>query len=302
MTKEMKLGLIGCDTSHCVAFARILNDPKNEHHIKGPAIAVAFPGGSPDFELSISRVDGYTKELRDDLNVRIVDSPEAVAEASDAILLTSVDGRVHLEQFRKIAPYKKPVYIDKPFALKGGDAKEIFDLAQQHGIPLMSCSALRYADGFQEVLRDADNGEVIGADLYGPMAIQPTQPGLFWYGIHTVEMLFASMGRGCSRVTVTSNDDHDFVVGLWSDGRIGTVRGNRKGNNKFGGIVHREKGSRFVDAYKGRPYYVGLMEAILSMFQSGKQPIDPEVTVEIVRFIEAANQSRESGQPVELSQ
>ncbi len=301
MAKSKKLGLIGCDTSHCVAFAKILNDPGNENHLEGATIATAFPGGSPDFELSISRVEGFTKELRDDLGVAIVDSPEAVAEASDAILLTSVDARVHLDQFRRIAPYKKPVYIDKPFTLSGADARELFDLAGQNGIPLMSCSALRYADGFQEVLRDDENGPVFGVDVYGPMAIQPTQPGFFWYGIHTVEMLFAAMGRGCSRVTVFSSDDHDVAVGVWADGRVGTVRGNRRENKKFGGVVHREKGSSPIDAYKGRPYYVGLMEHILTMFDSGKPTIDPEDTVEIIRFIEAANQSRESGKSVDLS-
>ncbi len=301
MSKAKKIGLIGCDTSHCVAFARILNDSGSEHHIPGAAIASAFPGGSPDFELSISRVEGFTRELREELEVEIVDSPEAVAEANDAVLLTSVDARVHLDQFRRIAPYGKPVFIDKPFALTGDDAREMFDLADKNGIALMSCSALRYADGFQELLRDEADGPVFGADIYGPMAIQPTQPGFFWYGIHTVEMLFAALGKGCARVTVASNEDHDFAVGVWKDGRIGTVRGNRRENKKFGGIVHRENGSHFVDAYRGRPYYVGLMEHILSMFESGTPPIDPEDTVEIIRFIEAANRSREDGRTVELS-
>lgn len=301
MSKEFNLGIVGCDTSHCVAFARILNDPHNEHHISGAKITAAFPGGSPDFDLSISRVDGFVKELRDQWDVQILDTPEEVVRSCDGVLLTSVDARVHLDQFRKIALSGKPVFIDKPFALKAETAKEIFRIADDSNIPLMSCSSLRYSDGLVDLLNDTTDGTLFGADFYGPMALQPTQPGLFWYGIHTVEMLFASMGKGCAEVRVCTNDDHDLAIGVWKDGRIGTIRGNRAGNNKFGGVLHRENGSHFVDVYaSGRPYYASLLEQILAMFNTGQPPIDHEETVEIVRFIEAANESRESGQVIRL--
>ena len=52
---------------------------------------IAFPGGSSDFELSNSRVAGFTNELRDDYGVEIVDSPEAVAERCDLLFIESVD-------------------------------------------------------------------------------------------------------------------------------------------------------------------------------------------------------------------
>jgi len=43
-----------------------------------------------------------------------------------------------------------------------------------------------------------------------------------------------------------------------------------------------------------------LLEAIIGVFSNGQTPVDPVETVEIVRFIEAANQSRETGRPVAL--
>lgn len=301
MTNALKIGMIGLDTSHATAFTQLLNDSAQTYHVPGGQVVVAFPGGSPDFELSISRVQGFTDKLRDEYGVQIVDSVEKVAELSDAILLESVDGRVHLEQFAKIAPYGKPVFIDKPLAVTSDDAKQIAAIAAKHGIAVMSTSALRFAEGLTEVLGDAEKGPIIGVDAYGPMAIQPTQPGYFWYGIHTVEMVFAVLGKDCVDVSVTTNDDHDVIVGRWADGRLATVRGNRKGNNAFGAIVHREKGSQFVDVYAHpKPYYASLLDRIVPMFQGKGAAIDFEETIAVIRFIEAANESRETGKTVAL--
>lgn len=139
-------------------------------------------------------------------------SPEAVAELSDAILLESVVGRVHLEQFKCVAPYGKPIFVDKPFTVHSGEAIEMFAIADKYGIPIMSCSSLRYAEGLTQAVADREKGQVIGMDCCGPMALQPTQPGLFWYGIHTVEMLFSVLGSSCQQVTATTTENHDFVV------------------------------------------------------------------------------------------
>jgi predicted dehydrogenase len=301
MSNALKIGIIGLDTSHVTAFTQLLNDSAHAYHVPGGKVVVAFPGGSPDFELSISRVQGFTDKLRDEQGVQIVDSVEAVAELSDAILLESVDGRVHLEQFAKIAPFGKPVFIDKPLAVTSEDAKQIAALAAKHGIAVMSTSALRYAEGLTEVLANAEKGAIIGVDAYGPMAIQPTQPGYYWYGIHTVEMVFAVLGKDCVDVTVTTNDDHDVIVGRWADGRIATVRGNRKGNNQFGATVHREKGSQFVDVYAhAKPYYASLLERIVPLFKGEGAAIDFTETIAVIRFIEAANESRLNGKTVAL--
>lgn len=303
MTKQMNIGIIGLDTSHVAAFTKLLNQSDHEYHVSGGNVTVAYPGGSPDFELSSSRVEGFTQELKNDFGVFIVERPEDVAQRSDAILLESVDGRVHADLFRRIAPFGKPVFVDKPFAVSSTDAQEIMTLAEQYQIPLMSCSALRYAEGLKEKLSGANKeNEVIGADTFGPMAIVPTQPGYFWYGIHSVEMLFAILGKGCTEVKAFAKEDHDVIVGQWSDDRIGTVRGNRKGNNQFGAVVHRENESQYVDVYAHpKPYYASLLEKVMVLFETGQSDVDPQETLQIIRFIEAANESKETGKAVALN-
>ena len=174
------------------------------------------------------------------------------------------------------------------------------DFAEEHQLPLMSASSLRYAEPLVKALEDME--QPFGCDAFGPMALEPTQPGLFWYGIHGVEMMYAALGTGCVRVRAVSHPRQDVVVGEWADGRIGTFRGNREGNASFGMLIHSGKGSAFADVTRSRkPYYAGLLEQVMTMFRSGSPPLDLGETLEIIRFIEAANESRATGRPVVLA-
>ncbi|MHA6484900.1 Gfo/Idh/MocA family protein [Paenibacillus sp. strain BS8-2] len=300
--KELKISIIGLDTSHVVAFTELLNDDTHAHHVQGGKIVAAYPGvASPDFDMSINRIDGFTEKIRDEFGIQLVSSLEEAAELGDAILLESVDGRVHLEQFKRIVKFGKPVFIDKPLAVQSSESEEIFKLSKEYQVPVMSCSSLRYAEALTKSLENNGREQIIGMDCYGPMALQETQPGLFWYGIHTVDMLFSALGKGCVEVRSVKTEDHDLVVGTWADGRIGTIRGNRSGNNQFGAMIHRTQGSEWVNVASGsKPYYASLLENVMDMFQGGEPAIDPEETQEIIRFMEAANESRESGLPVRL--
>ena len=296
---ELKIGLIGLDTSHAPGFASMLNNEANPHFIAGSRVVAGFPGGQRDFGLSWDRVEGYTKQLREEFGVEILDSPAAVAQACDAVIMSSVDGRAHLGFFEEIAPFGKPVFIDKPFTTTSADARAIDELARKHQVSLMSCSSLRYAGPLVEALQSEE--EVVGADCSGPMSIQPTQPGLFWYGIHSVEMLYRILGRGCSTVQAATTEGHEFVTGVWNDGRIGTVRGYRDENWSFNALLNYPKRTQFVSTSQASiPPDVAMMHDILTMFHGGEPAIEIGETLEIVRFIEAANESRESGAVVKI--
>lgn len=289
----LRIGMAGLDTSHVPAFAALLHDTSNEFHIPGVKITVAFPGGSPDFETSIGRVPKFTEELRDKHGVQIVGSLEDLRGQCDAVMLESVDGRVHLEQFRAVASWGLPTFIDKPLTISGSEAAEIEKIAKGTGVCVVSASALRFAEPFQEALR---GGAVVGADIRGPMSFLDKCPGYFWYGIHSAEMLFAALGVGCREVLTTREENYDVIVGRWTDGRLGTLRGNRTGNNGFGGILHRAEASQAFDvATSKKPYYASMLDQVIPFLRGEKACVPPiEETVEIMRFLEAANRSAET--------
>src|SRR3954464_3249631 len=110
---ELRIGIIGLDTSHVTAFTALLNDEKNKDHVAGGKVVAAFKGGSADVESSASRVEGYARELQEKYGVKIVPTIEELCAQVDAVLLESVDGRPHLEQARPVIKARKPMFIDK---------------------------------------------------------------------------------------------------------------------------------------------------------------------------------------------
>jgi len=300
MESPLRLGIIGLDTSHVTAFTRLLNDPLAAHHVSGGRVTAAYAGFSPDWELSRSRVQGFTAELRDKFGIKILPTPQAVAQEVDLVLLESGDGRVHLEQFQCIAPFQRPVFIDKPLANTLADAVEIVRLAKKAGVTMMSCSPLRFADPLVAALANPPGGQPItGVDVFGPISFQPTQPGWFWYGIHTVEILATALGMGCQRVRVTPSDGAEILQATWADGRVGTIRALRSQSWNYGCTLHYGNTFRFVDIGAGaRPTYVGLLERVLTSLPAGKPDVSIDQTLEIIRILEAANRSRETGQDI----
>ncbi|MBK5292512.1 MAG: Gfo/Idh/MocA family oxidoreductase [Acidobacteriia bacterium] len=293
---DLRIGIVGLDTSHVVAFTKVLNDPANPDHVAGARVVAAFKGGSPDVESSRTRVDGFAKELQEKWNVEMVADIPTLCRKVDAILLESVDGRRHLEQARQVIAAGKPLFIDKPLASTLEDAREIARLAKAAGVKWFSTSSLRYG----EVATKMKFPDATGAITWGPGPMEAHHYlDLSWYAVHPIEMLFALLGPGCVEVTRTYAPDADVVVGRWKDGRIGTVRATRPYGD-YGAVVFRPK-SVEQSPLKPKSSYVPMLREIIKFFQTGVVPVPNEETLEIFAFMDAAQKSREAGgKPVPL--
>ncbi len=286
---ELRIGIIGCDTSHVTAFTETLNNPQAKGHVAGGKVVAAYKGGSPDIPSSISHIEGYSKTLKEKYGVKLCGSIEDLCQDVDVVLLESVDGRPHLEQAKPVIKAGTPVFIDKPMAGSLRDALEIFRLAEAAKVPVFSSSGLRFAKANQAV-RNGSIGKVTYAETYGPCEIEPHVPDLFWYGVHGVEALFTVMGTGCETVQrgTTTNGTIE-VVGTWSGGRKGIYRADAKG---FHGMAKGEKGDAAVGSFDGYP---PLVAAIMKFFETGVAPVQPKETIEIIAFMEAADESKRQG-------
>jgi predicted dehydrogenase len=290
---DIRLGIIGTDTSHVPAFTQMLNSaPDAKDHVAGARVVAAFKGGSKDIE----SVDQYAEDVRAKWGVEIVPDIPALLSKVDAVILASVDGRVHLQQARPVIAAHKPLFIDKPLASTLEDAREIERLAKEAGVAWFSSSSLRFG-AIGATMKFAD---AAGAMTWGPGPFEPHHAlDLAWYAIHPVELLYTLMGPGCESVTRTSSDTADVIVGKWKDGRLGTVRAIRP-YSEYGAVVYRAK-----EIVEAKPQSAGsyrpLVLEIVKFFQTGKPPVSNDETLEIFAFMDAAQRSKdEGGKPASL--
>jgi predicted dehydrogenase len=286
LAADLRLGIIGTDTSHAGAFATLLNSGK----VPGAKIVAAYKGGSTDVESSRTRVDKYAEELQTKFGVEMVSDIPTLAKKVDAILLLSIDGRVHLAQFKQVLAAKKPVFIDKPLASTLADAREIARLAKEANVPWFSASSLRYS----EIVSSVEGPGILGAMTWGPGPFEEHhQLELSWYAVHPIEILFTLMGPGCEEVTRVSGADADEITCKWKDGRIGTVRALRP-YGTYGAVVFRKDGVA-VSPSKPHTDYEGLVREIVKFFETGKAPVANEDTLDMFAFMDAAQRSKEAG-------
>lgn len=282
-----RVGIIGLDTSHSLAFTRLLNSSEVNPEFKGYKIVAAYPYGSKEIKSSSRRIPGYTAKVKE-LGVKIVGSIDELLKKVDVVLLETNDGRLHLEQALPVIKSGKRMFIDKPIAASLKDAVAIFEASKAYNVPVFSTSSLRYITGVQDLNLD----KIVGADTFSPALLEETHPDFFWYGIHGVEMLFTVMGRGCKSVVRVNTEGTDIVVGTWKDGRVGTFRGTRTGKHDYGGTVFSEDGKTVLGPHTG---YQPLLLEIIKFFETGKVPVSPAETLEIFAFMEAAHESKRQG-------
>ncbi len=286
----IKVGIVDFDTSHVVQFTKRFNhiDIEPDQWVEGAKVVAGCPGQSRH---SPERVPEYTEQLKG-YGVEIVDKPEDLIGKIDAVCLEANDGTIHLERAIPFIEAGIPCYIDKPMEVSLENAKQIMRLAQKHGVPTFSASSLRFCPEVQDVLHDEQVGTILSANAYSPASEHEINPGLFNYGIHGVEILYTLMGAGCTRLSCAYTEGGEVVTGFWEGDRLGVMRGTRAGAHSYGFTVWGDKGVK-QSGISTQYIYRELCKEIVKMFATGKTPIDPLVTLEIVAFIDAAIKSKE---------
>lgn len=293
---ELRIGIIGCDTSHAVAFTETWNNPDAKGHVLGCKVVAAYRGGSADIPQSVKLQDEIVPKLKEKYGVKFYDSIAELCADVDAICLESLDGRPKLELIKPVLKSGKPVFVDKPMGTSVRGVRDIFRLANHAGVPIFTSSSLRFATNTLAV-RAGAIGIVTNAETFGPCETDPHHPELYWYGIHGVEALFTVMGPGCESVQRRTNAlGLVEVVGSWSGGRRGVFREAKDFHGKAAGAT----GELAVGRWDG---YVPLVQAITKFFQTRIAPVSPEETLEIYAFMDGAALSQQNaGRPVQISE
>jgi virulence factor len=289
----IRLGIVDFDTSHTIEFTKRLNhiEIAEDQWVQGAKVVAGVPGRS---EIAPAVIPKNTEQFQK-WGIPLFDDPADLFGKVDAVMVESIDGSVHLQRALPFLEKGMPTYVDKPFACALADAKALVEMAMRKHLPLMSSSSLRYAPEVVEAKEGKSSvGAILGVSTYGPAPTHPRNPGLFHYGIHPVEMLYALMGPGCQELTCLSRPQGEVVTGVWSDDRLATIRGIRSGRADYGFTLFGEKAVT-TQGVSTKFIYRELLKQIVRMFETQQLPIDLRETLEIVAFIEAAKRSADGG-------
>jgi hypothetical protein len=152
---------------------------------------------------------------------------------------------------------------------------------------------LRFIRELEEIDRTAI-GEVVAVDAFGPGELNDAMHGLFFYGVHAIELVDAIAGPGVAAISCVTGDDRDLVRLRYHDGRFASIRLERKGGYAFGATVHGTTNAvSFVVDFE--PVYGRLVAGMCRFFEGGPAPVELRDIVENVAVMEAGNTSAAAG-------
>lgn len=207
-------------------------------------------------------------------------SLEEMATQVDAVLLARDDAATHYEMAIPFLKAGLPIFIDKPLAIKTGEAQKIW-AQQKFANQVFSCSSLRYAT---ELLLTEDEKNEIGEIKIVEGSIMKQ-----WetYGIHVLEPLVAQLpGRGrLLTVKAIAAADRKHVMIGWENvtGYVKTT-GHTPSPLElrfFGERGHVVK--KFTDSFNA---FKNSLEVFIDVIHNPGKNIPQEETLELVTILE----------------
>lgn len=298
----IRLGVLGIDSSHLPEFSKRINTLYGEGKTRCKVTSFCDAG---NHQLPAGDVAKWREQTLE-LGVKEVPTFESVLEQSDGVLVLAVGGNRHAELAMPSLARGLPTYVDKPLTLTLTDAQQILAAARQSGAPCYSASSLRFAAEVTALPREKI-GEILSIDAFGPGELLAANPGLFHYGVHTLEMVDALATTATAHpqvqaVRATTSADRDLLDLQFDNGTHAHLRLERsKAAYAFGATVH---GSKAVHAFTVdfADVYNRLVQGMVRFFEGGPPPAALEHIVENIATLEAAQEAmKDSGKWVSVS-
>ncbi|MEZ4734391.1 MAG: Gfo/Idh/MocA family oxidoreductase [Caldilineaceae bacterium] len=289
------IGMIGADSTHTESYTKLVNLPGAP--LYGRAKVVKLWG--EDGEQARTKAAEYQIP-------QVVNSPEEAISGVDLVMVCNRYGDDHTAPARLALAAGVPTFVDKPFANDFADVQALVQLAAEKHVPLMSCSAVRYAVEMVELQqRLPDFGPLTCAVTSGPASGDCPNPRArhpFFYGIHPVELLHTLLGPGAEAVTTRRTARCDVGLVHYPDGRQGVVNLLQKSPSLYHGVVYGEQDWAEINIRNWSHFYVETLNRIITMAETGTPPYPIAWAVEVMAILTALLRSAETGgERVQLS-
>lgn len=222
----------------------------------------------------------------------VTDNPRDLLGRVDGVLICDDVSERHQQRAPLFLEAGMPTFIDKPLSRDPREAEALLTLADRHGAPVMSCSALRYSTELSALDRDAIGG------VRCAIAIGPNE--LVFYGIHPCELLVTVLGPGVASVSNGGDPGCNHIVLHYPDGRTGVLVVREDIAYTFRATLLGDRGSANLVIEDSAGFYREMLVQFIGMVRTGVMPVAPAATLEIIRILDAARRARETGGTVRL--
>lgn len=276
----MKIGIIGAENSHTIAIARVVNIEKR---LRGVEVTHVWGETS-----ALARQAAEAGQIP-----HIIKEPAELVGQVDGAVVDHRHGKFHLPAARSLLEARIPLFIDKPFCYRLAEGRRFLARAAELGVPVSSFSTLPKQESFRALQKEARQlGKLHAVITTGPCDIKSKWGGVFFYGIHQVDMALRLLGHEVRHAQVFrgAGKNHEAVLSF-ADGAVAALNLVGGGAVQFHVSVIGEKGriDRAI-VYDESPYLTGVRE-FTGMFKSGKSPETAPSILTPVAVLEALEKS-----------
>ncbi|MCK4626001.1 MAG: Gfo/Idh/MocA family oxidoreductase, partial [Phycisphaerae bacterium] len=281
----IRIGIVGAENSHSAAIAKTLNIGK-----KVPGCRATVIWGETDkFAKDAAKAGAIPK---------IVKRTTDMIGEIDAVIIDHRHAKYHLSAAEPFLKARLPMFIDKPFCYRLAEGKKFLARCRRAKVPVTSFGAMPMQRCFAHFRRDANRGGAVRAvSSIGPCDLDSPYGGIFFYGIHQVEMLVEAFGTDVSAVSVArAGKGKDAAATLFfRSGLVATMHCLTGGATGFQITATKDTGPLGRKIISDADSYLTGIRTFYKMFKTGKEPLDHKRILAPVAILEAMEKSVKTG-------
>lgn len=284
----MIIGIIGAENSHAAAIAECINVKKR---IQGVHVNYIW-GETKEFAEKTAKIGQISN---------IVSKPSEMLDKVDAVVVDHRDAKYHLTAALPFIKKGLPVFIDKPFCCNAAEGRKFFKKAQNYKAAVTSFGVMPLQKNFIQFLKKIKKiGKIHSGTFYGPCDINSKYGGVFFYGIHQVEMALIAFGYDVEKVCVNVNRKNALCQLIYKDDKIVSLNLINSGCSYFAISAVGDKGTINYNIPFDKDMYLPGIKRFTKMFKEGLEPLSIKEILRPIEILEAMKRSIDKNKTIKV--
>jgi len=275
----VRMDIIGAENSHAGAISQLINVEK------------AIP------DMAVTHIWGETKAFAQATAEKgqiptIVRDPLEMLGQIDCLMVDHRHGKYHLAAAAPFVDAGIPCFIDKPLCTSVKEGKWFLARRREKRVAVTTFSAISQQSCIPGIRGEiAKLGKPRVAHIFGPGNWRGKYGGIFFYGIHCVDLMTELFGPGVKSVEATTNGQTCTLVCRYPDELNVLITTHAAGPGGWTLTVTGERGAYYTAVGMDENTYLPGTRRFVEMFRTGIEPYNDARMLAPVAVLEAAAQS-----------